>query len=70
MDIKPANIVKGFSSTGIYPIDKSKIPENWFCEDQLRRYKQYTLRKMAPTPPMILTEPRFSVASDPVTHDS
>lgn len=66
-DIKSANIVKWFSTTGIFPIDKSKIPESWFCADQLRRYKRYTLQKMAAPPPMILTQPRLSVRSDAVT---
>lgn len=63
MDIYSANIVKGFSSTGIYPFNKDKIPENWFREDQLTPYKQQTMRKMTATP-AILAEPGHIVPSD------
>lgn len=38
--IKPENIVRGFETTGTFPADKSKFPEDEFDPIALSRYKK------------------------------
>lgn len=37
--MKSENIIKGFSSTGIYPVDSTKFPESEFSAIALQKYK-------------------------------
>ena len=39
--LKPTNIIAGFESTGIFPVDPSRYPEKRFDTRLLRRYKSW-----------------------------
>lgn len=38
--IKPKNIISGFSSSGIFPVDKTKFPTDSFKQRELEEYLQ------------------------------
>lgn len=65
LNINSANIIKRFSSTGLFPLGKSKICENWCDAKQLKRYKLHmrTIKSVRVLPPPVL-EPIWSGGSD------
>lgn len=56
--IKPSNIISGFKSCGIFPVDKTKFPESAFRKQELEDYlhKQHPPRVACVTPQPIQQE--------------
>lgn len=57
--MKPQNIIKGFSSTGTFPVDSSKFPESELNTIALIKYKQ-KLEKLHSGPIENITQPSTS----------
>lgn len=66
--ITPTNVRRGFETTGIFPLNREKIPETWFCPIQLKRYKAHLLRNnhTHQLEPIITVETRQRIEEIPV----